>query len=167
MREATGSTWTMALMLGFIMIFVSFLAVTISYSKAFRVKNEIISIIEKYGGYNDTSAEIINNYIKASGYFTTGSCGYSNDGNSIGVTDLSNKHTTTYSNRGTYYCIKKEKANGDIAISNVVYEVKMFYRMNIPAFGRFATFTVKGKTTDMLDPNNPNNDRNNKDLFYK
>ena len=55
MREAIGGTWLMGLVVTFIAIFSGFLAYSISYTKAFRVKNEIINIIEKNEGYTDSA----------------------------------------------------------------------------------------------------------------
>ena len=48
MKEVYGSTWTLQLMIGFILLFVAFLTLTITYSKVFKLKNEVLSIIEKY-----------------------------------------------------------------------------------------------------------------------
>ena len=50
MREVSGSTWVFQLMIIFILIFACFLCLVINYSKAYRVKNEVLSIIEKYEG---------------------------------------------------------------------------------------------------------------------
>ena len=51
MKEAIGSTWLMGMIITFIAIFSGFLAYSISYTKAFRVKNEVINIIEKNEGF--------------------------------------------------------------------------------------------------------------------
>ena len=51
MREAIGGTWLTGLVITFIVLFSGFLAYSINYTKAFRVKNEIINIIEKNEGY--------------------------------------------------------------------------------------------------------------------
>ena len=45
MREAIGGTWLFGLVITFIVFFASFLAVSINYSKAFNVKNNIVDII--------------------------------------------------------------------------------------------------------------------------
>lgn len=47
MREASGSTILLQIMMVFISIYIAFMAVTINYSKTFRVKNSIINMIEK------------------------------------------------------------------------------------------------------------------------
>ena len=48
MRDAFGGTFMIKLGLVFLVVYVSFMAVAINYAKAFRVKNQIINIIEQY-----------------------------------------------------------------------------------------------------------------------
>ena len=55
MREATGQVGLMNIMLFIIGIIIVLLAGSIAYTKAFRVKNKIIDIIEKHNEYNDDS----------------------------------------------------------------------------------------------------------------
>ena len=52
MREAIGGTWLFGLVITFIVFFASFLAISINYSKAFNVKNNIVDLISKYEGNN-------------------------------------------------------------------------------------------------------------------
>lgn len=51
MRESIGGTWLLGFVLVFIVIFSAYLAVSINYTKAFKVKNRIINIIEENEGY--------------------------------------------------------------------------------------------------------------------
>lgn len=51
-----------------IVFFVAFLAISVSYARAFRVKNGVIDILEQYEGYTDKAQEKIDNYIKKMGY---------------------------------------------------------------------------------------------------
>ena len=53
MRQAIGSTWILQLVIIFMLIFVAFLALSINYTKAFRVKNELVTMIEKYEGVSE------------------------------------------------------------------------------------------------------------------
>ena len=62
MREAIGGTWLFGLVLTFIVFFASFLAVSINYSKAFNVKNNIVDLISKYEGNNNCARKKINDY---------------------------------------------------------------------------------------------------------
>ena len=163
MRETTGSTWTFQLVIVFIFLFVSFLTVTISYAKSFKVRNEMTSIIEKYGGYNTTSREIIDSYIEANGYRNMGRCIYNEGDNMIGIDSLSPgtpviQITSANKKKEFYYCVKKERIyNG--TISNVYYEVTLFYKFNLPGLGgalggNMGTFRIRGKSTDMTSPRN-------------
>ena len=47
MRDAFGGEFMLRLMLVFIVIYVSFTAVSLNYAKAFRVKNKVISYVEE------------------------------------------------------------------------------------------------------------------------
>lgn len=151
MKDVYGSTWTLQLMIGFILLFVSFLTLTITYSKVFKVKNEVISIIEKYNGFNEDSASIINSYLLNSGYNTLGRC--EGDNQIIGINDF-NDNQGEEANEGTryHYCVEKEdKRSYNDSIAQTTYEVTLFYRFNIPIIGDISVFTVKGKTTDLID----------------
>ena len=53
MRQAIGTTWVMQLVIIFMLIFVAFLALTINYTKAFKIKNELITFIEKNEGVSE------------------------------------------------------------------------------------------------------------------
>lgn len=66
MRDSFGGTFMLQLMLIFIIIFVSFLAVALNYSKAFRVKNGVINILEQYqydGTENSLAIDKVNEYL--------------------------------------------------------------------------------------------------------
>ncbi|MEG1596901.1 MAG: hypothetical protein RR359_01340 [Bacilli bacterium] len=66
MREASGSTLLLQIMMVFISIYIAFMAVTINYSKTFRVKNRIISMIEKNEGPDLTK---ISDYLNNTAYY--------------------------------------------------------------------------------------------------
>ena len=51
MREAIGGTWLFGIVILFIALFSAFLAYSVSYTKAFNTKNEIINIIERNEGF--------------------------------------------------------------------------------------------------------------------
>ena len=74
MREAIGGTWLFGLVITFIVFFASFLAVSINYSKAFNVKNEVVNIVSKYECNNCNSRNAIRKYLRYQGYMVTGTC---------------------------------------------------------------------------------------------
>lgn len=133
MRETFGESWTIQIVAAFILLFVSFFALIISYSKTFKTKNEVISIIEKYEGLTTESKQIIQEFLQATNYRGSGKCesGYK-----------------AFLEEGgkAKYCVKAEYVK-DMTL--VKYEVVMFYNFYIPAFGNIASFKVTGTTVDL------------------
>ena len=60
MRESIGGLWLFSIVITFIVLFVSFLAYSISYTRAFKVKNEIINYIERAEGFTVYGGDIRN-----------------------------------------------------------------------------------------------------------
>lgn len=149
MRESIGESWTIQIVAAFILLFVAFLALMISYSKCFKTKNEVLSIIEKYEGFDTDSIKIINNFITAANYKGSGSCDTS-DGPIYGM-PLNGTSFVKVTDKTKYrYCVRPEKVSDGTLVN---YELTMFYSFNIPAFGNIATFQVKGTTIDLSKKN--------------
>ncbi len=58
MREAIGGTWLLGFVVLFIVLFSAYLAISINYTKAFRVKNQIINIIEENEGFTRSVGDV-------------------------------------------------------------------------------------------------------------
>lgn len=58
MREAMGGSWLLGFVVVFVVLFSSYLAISISYTKAFKVKNKIITIIEENEGYTTATKDL-------------------------------------------------------------------------------------------------------------
>ena len=88
MREAIGGTWLLGFVVLFIVLFSAYLAISINYTKAFKVKNKIINIIEENEGFTTSIGDVstktddelrdsvktedkIYAYLKSIGYATT------------------------------------------------------------------------------------------------
>ena len=138
MRESIGSTWLYGIVLAFILLFSAFLSIAIHYSRVFKIKNESLSILEKYEGYNSTSREIINQYFKATGYNATGKCP---DTTYYGETSLNNTGSSILnatSRDKYYYCIKENNQGG--------FEIILFFKVDLPIVGDIATMRINGET---------------------
>lgn len=171
MRQAYGGTWLIQFVLVFIILFAVYIVLTLDYSKTIKVKNEAISIIEKYDGLNEKSISTLNNYLASSGYRTMGGCGERDD--FYGATDLNASELEIAENgKKYYYCIKKYKANKN----NYYYQISLFYNFNINFLGVSTYYTVKGTTSSFephddaayggspnyehMNPSEPNNSNN-------
>lgn len=68
MRDAIGGVFNFMIIFVFIALVSGFLAFNIGYSKAFRVKNKLIDLIEKNEGYTNEVKEEIVQYSRNLGY---------------------------------------------------------------------------------------------------
>lgn len=71
MRESIGTVSLLNFIIFFILLVFAFLMGTFSYYKAYRVNNAIVSSIEKFEGYNELSADEIEEKLSTLGYERT------------------------------------------------------------------------------------------------
>jgi len=136
MREAIGGTWLMGIVIFFIVLFTSYLALSVNYSKAFRVKNGIVSIIERNRGHTDALAEgEIADYLSQIGYFVGSDCRDRGEG-FLPVGDTPRPR----------YCIRESINSDNATIRKTYYTVTVFFRIDLPIIGTIFTFPVHGVT---------------------
>lgn len=123
MREAIGGALLIKLVMVFIVIYVCFLAIAINYSITFRVKNQIINLIEAYEGY-DFAKPQIESYIASVGYYKT----------SVG-----NVSMDASCDKG--YCIKELTSD-----RGKYYRVTTYVSFDFPIIGQITNFPVSGET---------------------
>ncbi len=68
MRESIGATFLIKIMIIFIVLYNSLLAIAVNYAMVFRVKNRVINLIEQYEGCNSAKG-YIKEYISKVGYY--------------------------------------------------------------------------------------------------
>lgn len=149
MRETIGSTWVFQLVLIFILIFAAYLALTINYSKSFRVKNEVVSIVERYEGFTDDAIKLVNNYLSANNYQAMGTCP---DG-WMGAASLSDTASSlvldTSSSTKYYYCVNKISGYHSAYPDRAYYKIRLFFKFDLPVVGQISTFDVDGQTYEL------------------
>lgn len=153
MRDAVGSTWIFSLVISFTLIFAGFLVLALSYSKAYKIKNEMTSMIEKYEGLTNNdilngkgSIQIINQYLYNSGYKSKGPC-------EIGdyATDDLSSPTLVQVTSGTYkedyfYCVSTS-TNSESCTT--LFKIKVFYDFNLPILGQLKKYSISGQTNEV------------------
>lgn len=136
MREAFGGTFMIQLLLIFLAIYVAFVAVALNFAKAFRVKNQIIDIIEQNEGidYTDTSEngtlKKIDNYLGQISYY-------------VSLDNKTNNNEHCYQ-RG--YCIKESDTITVDNISSKYYTVTTYMRVDFPFFKLNFSVPIQGET---------------------
>ena len=141
MRDAFGGALMIQLLLIFLTLYISFMAIALSYSKAFRVKNEIINYIEQYEGYNDRSKELIDAYLEKQRYYVEVKDTSEGDfSNYVNNPNQLSPGATYCANRG--YCIT-EQSQGN---RGTYYIVETYLQIKFPFFNLDFTVPIKGET---------------------
>ena len=142
MKEASSTMWTFQMIIIFMLIFSAFLALILVYSKAFSIKNNFISIIEKYDGITKESFMILNNYAKNHSYKEKAHC--AGDGTSIwyGVNIEDNTYEVADENKEYNYCFSEEHD----ARGLIYYNIVIFYRFNLPVLNNLGGYRINGRT---------------------
>lgn len=155
MKEAVGGISLFNIVILFIVLFTGYISMSINYSKAFNVKNEIISIIKNQGGVctSDNTSDICHNfqdqitdYFNEGNYRSRGKCesgwvGFDRKGAYLGD-----------SADNAAFCVKGVIANSEIT-NALYYKVKVFYQLDLPIFQRLFQFRIEGETSRVYDPN--------------
>lgn len=153
MREAIGNSFIVNLLLVFLGVMSIIFIGSISYSKAFKVKNRIIYIIEKYGEWPESSLmnqprEEIEASLKQIGYplvARIGDCSrYLKRGNAIdddGDTEGLIVYGANAADTSYHYCVYKFENN-----RGVYYGVVTFMHFEIPLLAGILEFPVYGET---------------------
>jgi len=134
MRDAFGGAFSIKLILVFLILYISFICVAINYSRAFRVKNRIINIIEEYEGYpmvtNTTKTNQIDAAINA--YLLT--TGYYIDKDDVGTVSSCNDLI------GLGYCIVEMNSNP------LYYKVETYMVFTLPIVNVSFPIRIQGET---------------------
>ena len=126
MREAIGGNWLFNIVIFFVILFTGYLCLSINHTKAFNVKDDIVKIIERDGGFeslnsvnvdnNDTIKKIVDS-LQEFGYRSHNTCP-SDDGGRIwygfnreGIRDDNNAS----------FCIREISAPNDDGLLNTRY----------------------------------------------
>ncbi len=151
MRQAIGQTWILQLVILFILLFVGYITLTLNYNRTIRLKNEIVTMIEKYEGLNDYSIDLVNNYLSSNLYDGRGSCVSKAGQQGVYGGDIKRNILEEAQAGEKYnYCIKKYQGLG---ITNY-YQITIFYKFNLPVIGNLSGFTIKGTTNSFKSYDN-------------
>ena len=174
MKEAVGSALLLNIVLVFVGIISMLLVGSIGYSKAYKVKNRIVSIIEKYDGdcFEDNSNpnsyvacyQEIEEELKNMGYSSniSASCPDITVDDELKIEKVERVYPQNFST-GHRYCVYKYtlcdelsptapnfKCSSDSNETHY-YKVFTFMHFDIPVIGSFLEFQVSGETRQFYD----------------
>lgn len=143
MRDSIGGVVNIMFIGVFLLVVSAYLALSVSYNKAFRVKNKIIKILEQNKALNDTAKSEIDKQMK--------SIGYNSNENLKASCDETYKY---HCEKG--YCVAWVSNNDDL--NSGYFRVTTSILINIPILNRISgikLFTVSGDTITLYPENEP------------
>jgi len=127
MKDAVGGSLLLNLVVFFTSIVILFFVGILAYSKAYKIKNRIIEVIERHGEYNDSVVLELSEDLKTAGYIVS---------NSTEKCGIENLNTTEY-----LYCVYVDDID-----SGKVYKITTYTRFEFPLIGDILMIPVKGET---------------------
>lgn len=145
MKEAIGNSLIFGIVITFIILFMLFFATSLSYTKAFKVKNKIVEILEKHDdilGEKSTNSGMLNTTVEQEINDVLGEIGYriSNEPNNCPIRN--EKEAVIKNLTANYeYCIYEYSTN-----KGIYYGVTTYIYYEIPVIGTKLRFPVYGET---------------------
>ena len=140
MRESMGNAFVMYMVASIIGVIMLFFVGSISYSKAYKVKNKIVNLIEENGKWDSNIDNEINDYLKEVGYQV--GTGRNTSECNCDSTKGCDKSKSKLLKTGEYnYCALYFSSNG-----GYYYKVVTFMKFEFPIIGNVVEFPVKGET---------------------
>ena len=144
MKDAMGGIFTLQAIVIALLIIMCLMAFAVNYSKAFRVKNEIRSIIEKSDGLTPSAEVQINELVRKHQYFLSDK--YDEACRRLGY----DVYTSSDDNGGSgvRFCIKCEYANnvGEVnqnpSYQGAYYSIVTFVNIDVPIVNNLIPFTA-------------------------
>ena len=159
MKEAMGGISLFQIVIVFVLLFTGIMCLTINYSRAYGVKDEVINILQKKvntnGVINADTVKEIATHLQETGYMITGSCpsgftGYDRNGN-----ESSNAAFCIKENDVTDLYMADARSRCAVAGCTVApdndlamhyYDIALFYQLDIPGLIGALNFKLYGST---------------------
>lgn len=144
MRDAIGGTFSLQIILFFLVVINAYLAFSVNYTKAFRIKNNIIAIIEQQEGYTTSSALGDTDSAQTRIFNLMKSANYTIDRNSLRCNEGYTQIYDTMQNTG--FCLQLHKNADGSGYYSVITQVNI----DIPIVNNIlplsGIFSIKGET---------------------
>lgn len=134
MRQSVGMSQQLNIIIIYILIVFALIAASLSYYKAFKINNVIVSSIEKYEGYNDLAKTEISSSLSTLGYQQM----------SV-VCEKGN-----IADKSVGYCIygPNKKENSDDKVESYSYKVTTYMYIDLPIINMIR-IPIKASTTQI------------------
>ena len=114
MKQGIANIWLLALIIGFIFMFTAYITITLNYTASFKMKNEVLKIIEKKKGVTNYAGKSVNTIFDSKPSISGGTLiGQTGTIQTINLYLLGNAYTATG------YCPTPEKGEVWIGINEI------------------------------------------------
>lgn len=157
MRESIGILSLTNIVIFFILVFTGYLCITLNQTKAYNVKNQVISIIQKNGGINQEAVTEIQEYMSEVGYRSTGKCD-SEDISSVTNYAITQREGLQINGQKGMICIARHNINDNLPDTTgqfpkaAYYDIKVFFALDMPIINSVFNFNLKGSTRMVYCP---------------
>lgn len=154
MKEAIANAGVFNLVIMFVIILLAFFIGSLSYSKAFKVKNKIVEEIEKDQGYtmgtDDSTESRVEDWIKSIGYRQNTGDSRNSDVCKSSVSGNGGNDGTLINTTGDYqYCVYEFNTcteKSDKAKCGKYYRVITYMYFDVPIISSLIKIPVNGET---------------------
>ena len=147
MRESVGAGWLTQIVIVFILLFAAIVCYAVNYGKAFKVKNQIVEDIEKYGSPKAAS-ESISSYLSNIGYNMV--FDHEEDENQTVCQGYDKNGSTQAINGANYWvCMYDMNKSGAGDVHQVYYKVYVQWGFDLPILGSLLKFNMSGTTKQL------------------
>lgn len=123
MRDAIGQVYALQVILAFVLLINGYMAYSVNYTRAFRVKNQIINIVEQYESpENDEGKTKINQYVKQMNYEVSNQL----------INEKRSEGFTCYKEGWCYKATNVSTASADGDRNGTYYTIVTFVNIDIP-----------------------------------
>lgn len=151
MKEAIGGTWIFAICITFIILFTGYLAISVNYSKAFKLKSAIVNEIEEA---EEVDEEKIKTYLTAQAYTAYGDCpSLKGDSSWDDPIKINLAPRTDGKANVCIYKLDATTQNDEICNQKSYYKVVTFFKFDLPILNVVLTFKVSGDTAYIYEGN--------------
>ena len=147
MKEAVGNALIFNWVIFFLFLMMFLFVGSLIYSRTFKIRNEVITIIEKNQGFNNITRSEINNFLGSVNYRQTSDY----QGRTLRGRQACQEPATAgnwqtlYDVRdGFFYCVYHN-------IDENYYRVEVFLSLDLPIVGEFLSFPVASDTRRIID----------------
>lgn len=154
MRDSINGLWLIGIVMTLMVFIIAFVAISLNYSNAYRMKSEMVNAIEQYNGMNGNTIQKLDSIADSYGYRTTKRCAKKDGIDVIGIKDgYVTKNPTDPQNYCIYRVASDQLCNSAYTCdTRYMYNVDVFFTFDLPLFGNILTFTVNGETKEILYP---------------